>query len=111
MPTFRDHPAESPSTNYLVQSGDEAAAVLAEQFHLASTGRARPRPRSDIPKRPAGPDHVSWPADPGSPCYHPDRAIPHTNQIPRSRRLIQTRSGLLLYVGGGVLKAGAAPTS
>ncbi|HEY9482201.1 MAG TPA: acetolactate synthase large subunit [Micromonosporaceae bacterium] len=94
--------------NYLVQSGDELPQVLAEAFHLASTGRPGPV-LVDIPKDVLQASTTfSWPPTLDLPGYRPT-VHPHTKQIREAARLIQNAKRPVLYVGGGVLKAGAAP--
>jgi acetolactate synthase-1/2/3 large subunit len=94
--------------NYLVQNGEELPQVLAEAFHLASTGRPGPV-LVDIPKDVLQAQTTfSWPPTLDLPGYRPT-VHPHTKQIREAARLIQTAKRPILYVGGGVLKAGAAP--
>ena len=93
--------------NYLVQHGDELPRVMAEAFHLASTGRPGPV-LVDIPKdvlqKPAV---FSWPPVLDLPGYRPT-LHPHGKQIREAAKLILAARRPVLYVGGGVLKAGAA---
>jgi acetolactate synthase-1/2/3 large subunit len=94
--------------NYLVQNGEELPQVLAEAFHLASTGRPGPV-LVDIPKDVLQAQTTfSWPPTLDLPGYRPT-VHPHTKQIREAARLIQTAKRPILYVGGGVLKANAAP--
>jgi acetolactate synthase I/II/III large subunit len=94
--------------NYLVQSGDELPQVLAEAFHLASTGRPGPV-LVDIPKDVLQAQTTfSWPPTLDLPGYRPT-VHPHTKQIREAGRMIQNAKRPVLYVGGGVLKASAAP--
>jgi acetolactate synthase-1/2/3 large subunit len=94
--------------NYLVQNGEELPQVLAEAFHLASTGRPGPV-LVDIPKDVLQAQTTfSWPPTLDLPGYRPT-VHPHTKQIREAARLIQTAKRPVLYVGGGVLKAGASP--
>ena len=94
--------------NYLVQNGEELPQVLAEAFHLASTGRPGPV-LVDIPKDVLqAQTKFSWPPTLDLPGYRPT-VHPHTKQIREAARLIQNAKRPVLYVGGGVLKASAAP--
>ncbi|HKE65940.1 MAG TPA: acetolactate synthase large subunit [Micromonosporaceae bacterium] len=94
--------------NYLVQSADELPQVLAEAFHLASTGRPGPV-LVDIPKDILqAATTFSWPPPLDLPGYRPT-VHPHTKQIREAARLIAGSKRPVLYVGGGVLKANAAP--
>jgi acetolactate synthase I/II/III large subunit len=93
--------------NYLVQSGEDLPRVLAEAFHLASTGRPGPV-LVDVPKDVLqGMTRFSWPPTLDLPGYRPTMH-PHGKQIREAARLIVGARRPVLYVGGGVLRAGAA---
>ena len=93
--------------NYLVQSAKDIPRVLAEAFHLASTGRPGPV-LVDIPKDVLQADTTfSWPPTLELPGYRPTLR-PHGKQIREAARLMATARRPVLYVGGGVLKAGAS---
>jgi acetolactate synthase-1/2/3 large subunit len=93
--------------NYLVQSAEELPRVLAEAFHLASSGRPGPV-LVDIPKDVLTAQTVfHWPPTLDLPGYRPT-VHPHTKQIREAARLINAAKRPVLYVGGGVLKAHAA---
>jgi len=93
--------------NYLVQSGEELPRILAEAFHLAGTGRPGPV-LVDIPKDVLQRETLfSWPPTLELPGYHPT-LHPHGKQIREAARLMVTARRPVLYVGGGVLKAGAS---
>ncbi|MCW2640531.1 MAG: acetolactate synthase large subunit [Dactylosporangium sp.] len=93
--------------NYLVQSGEELPRILAEAFHLAGTGRPGPV-LVDIPKDVLQAQTMfSWPPTLDLPGYHPT-LHPHGKQIREAARMIATAKRPVLYVGGGVLKAGAS---
>jgi acetolactate synthase-1/2/3 large subunit len=93
--------------NYLVKSPDELPRVLAEAFYLASTGRPGPV-LVDIPKDVQQAQMLfSWPPTLELPGYHPT-LHPHGKQIREAARLMVTARRPVLYVGGGVLKAGAS---
>ncbi|MFI6760721.1 acetolactate synthase large subunit [Micromonospora sp. NPDC050417] len=92
--------------NFLVQTAEEIPRVLAEAFHLASTGRPGPV-LVDIPKDVLQAQTTfSWPPTLDLPGYRPT-LHPHGKQIREAARLIATSRRPVLYVGGGVLKAGA----
>jgi acetolactate synthase-1/2/3 large subunit len=94
--------------NYLVQTGEELPRILAEAFHLAATGRPGPV-LVDIPKDVLQRETTfSWPPTLELPGYHPTMH-PHGKQIREAARLMVTARRPVLYVGGGVLKAGASP--
>ncbi|NGM11934.1 acetolactate synthase large subunit [Verrucosispora sp. CWR15] len=92
--------------NFLVQDGSEIPRVLAEAFHLASTGRPGPV-LVDIPKDVLQASTTfAWPPTLDLPGYRPT-LHPHGKQIREAARLISAARRPVLYVGGGVLKAGA----
>ncbi|HEY8533927.1 MAG TPA: acetolactate synthase large subunit [Micromonospora sp.] len=92
--------------NYLVQSPDEIPRILAEAFHLASTGRPGPV-LVDIPKDVLQAQTTfRWPPTLDLPGYRPT-VHPHGKQIREAARLMVTARRPVLYVGGGVLKARA----
>ncbi|GGM19609.1 acetolactate synthase large subunit [Dactylosporangium sucinum] len=93
--------------NYLVKSGEELPRVLMEAFHLASTGRPGPV-LVDIPKDVLQKKATfKWPPTMELPGYHPTMH-PHGKQIREAARLIVNAKRPVLYVGGGVIKAGAS---
>ncbi|GAB1694028.1 acetolactate synthase large subunit [Krasilnikovia sp. M28-CT-15] len=92
--------------NFLVQSAEEIPRVLAEAFHLAATGRPGPV-LVDIPKDVLQAQTTfTWPPTLDLPGYRPT-LHPHGKQIREAARLIAAAKRPVLYVGGGVLKAGA----
>ncbi|MEU4242046.1 acetolactate synthase large subunit [Actinoplanes sp. NPDC026619] len=92
--------------NFLVQTPEELPRILAEAFHLAATGRPGPV-LVDIPKDVLQlPTTFAWPPTLDLPGYRPT-LHPHGKQIREAARLIAAARRPVLYVGGGVLKAGA----
>ncbi|MEV4538389.1 acetolactate synthase large subunit [Asanoa sp. NPDC049518] len=92
--------------NFLVQTAEEIPQVLAEAFHLASTGRPGPV-LVDVPKDILQAQTTfSWPPTLDLPGYRPTMH-PHGKQIREAARLMSGAKRPVLYVGGGVLKAGA----
>ncbi|HEY3714587.1 MAG TPA: biosynthetic-type acetolactate synthase large subunit, partial [Jatrophihabitantaceae bacterium] len=94
--------------NFLVQSAAEVPQAIASAFHLASTGRPGPV-LVDIPKdvlQERSP--FQWPPRIDLPGYHPVTR-PHSRQIREAARMITGASRPVLYVGGGIIKAEAAP--
>jgi len=92
--------------NFLIQNPEEIPEVMAEAFHLASTGRPGPV-LVDIPKDVLQAQTVfAWPPALDLPGYRPT-LHPHGKQIREAARLIAAAKRPVLYVGGGVLKAGA----
>ncbi|KOG90982.1 acetolactate synthase 1 catalytic subunit, partial [Streptomyces varsoviensis] len=92
--------------NWLVTDPAEIPRTIAEAFHVASTGRPGPV-LVDIAK-----DALQarttfvWPPQADLPGYRPVTK-PHAKQIREAARLISEARRPVLYVGGGVLKAGA----
>ena len=92
--------------NYLVQTAQEIPRIMAEAFHLASTGRPGPV-LVDIPKDVLQSETTfTWPPTLDLPGYRPT-LHPHGKQIREAARLMSSARRPVLYVGGGVLKAGA----
>ncbi|MCU7723606.1 acetolactate synthase large subunit [Actinoplanes sp. KI2] len=92
--------------NFLVQNAEELPRILAEAFHLAATGRPGPV-LVDIPKDVLQAQTTfAWPPQLDLPGYRPT-LHPHGKQIREAARLIAQARRPILYVGGGVLKAGA----
>ncbi|HEU5111637.1 MAG TPA: acetolactate synthase large subunit [Micromonosporaceae bacterium] len=92
--------------NYLVRDGEDIPRVMAEAFHLAATGRPGPV-LVDIPKDVlVNQTTFAWPPTLDLPGYRPT-LHPHGKQIREAARLIANARRPVLYVGGGVLKAGA----
>ena len=93
--------------SYLVTDPDEIPRVIAEAFHIASTGRPGPV-LVDISK-----DALqrlttfAWPTELALPGYHPTTK-PHAKQVREAARLIAAAKRPVLYVGGGVIKADAS---
>jgi acetolactate synthase-1/2/3 large subunit len=93
--------------SYLVTDADDIPAIVHEAFHLASTGRPGPV-LVDIPKDVLT-QVTSWsePTLAGLPGYKPTRRG-HPIQIAAAIELIESAERPVLYVGGGVIKAGAS---
>jgi acetolactate synthase-1/2/3 large subunit len=93
--------------NYKVMDADEIPMVIAEAFHIASTGRPGPVlvdvPKDVLQSRAA----FSWPSSLDLPGYRPT-AKPNRRQIRAAADLIRSARRPVLYVGGGVIKARAA---
>ncbi|RCG19834.1 acetolactate synthase large subunit [Streptomyces diacarni] len=92
--------------NFLVKNPDEIPRTIAEAFHIASTGRPGPV-LVDIAKDALQDETVfQWPPTAELPGYRPVTK-PHGKQIREAAKLISEARRPVLYVGGGVLKAGA----
>ncbi|BBX66147.1 acetolactate synthase [Mycobacterium saskatchewanense] len=92
--------------NFLVRSGDEIPQVIAEAFHIASSGRPG-AVLVDIPKDVLqGQCTFSWPPRLDLPGYKPNTK-PHNRQIREAAKLIAAARKPVLYVGGGVIRGEA----
>ncbi|MFI7546282.1 acetolactate synthase large subunit [Actinoplanes sp. NPDC049599] len=92
--------------NFLIQTPEEIPQIMAEAFHLALTGRPGPV-LVDVPKDVLqAATTFAWPPTLDLPGYRPT-LHPHGKQIREAARLIAAAKRPVLYVGGGVLKAGA----
>ncbi|GAA3891814.1 acetolactate synthase large subunit [Streptomyces sedi] len=93
--------------NFLVTDPAEIPRTIAEAFHIASTGRPGPV-LVDIAKDALQKQTTfSWPPTAELPGYRPV-SRPHAKQIREAARLIAESRRPVFYVGGGVIKAGAA---
>ena len=93
--------------NYLVTDAAEIPRVVAEAFHIASTGRPGPV-LVDISKDALQARTVfSWPPKFDLPGYRPV-ARPHNKQISEAARLVAEAKRPVLYVGGGVVRGHAS---
>ncbi len=92
--------------NFLVRDGNEIPRVLAEAFHIASTGRPG-AVLVDIPKDVLqGQCTFSWPPHMDLPGYKPNTK-PHSRQVREAAKLIAAARKPVLYVGGGVIRGDA----
>ena len=92
--------------NYLVTDPSEIPRVVAEAFHIAATGRPGPV-LIDIAKDALQSQTVfRWPVEMQLPGYRPVTK-PHAKQIREAARLLTSAKRPVLYIGGGVIKAGA----
>src|SRR5687768_12670544 len=93
--------------NYLVTNADEIPRVIAEAFHIASTGRPGPV-LVDISKDALqAKTTFAWPPKYDLPGYRPV-ARPHSKQIREAARLIAEAKRPVLYVGGGIIRGHAS---
>ncbi len=92
--------------SFLVTNADEIPRVIAEAFHIASTGRPGPV-LVDIAKDALQAQTTyNWPSELALPGYRPTTR-PHGKQVREAARLIAESQRPVLYVGGGVIKAEA----
>ncbi|MEU6711890.1 acetolactate synthase large subunit [Nonomuraea sp. NPDC046802] len=93
--------------NFLVTDPADIARTIMEAFHIASTGRPGPV-LVDISKDALQSQTVfNWPPTMQLPGYRPVTR-PHSKQIREAAKLIAESRKPVLYVGGGVHKAGAS---
>ncbi|RAG86332.1 acetolactate synthase large subunit [Streptacidiphilus pinicola] len=93
--------------NFLVTDAGDIPRTIAEAFHLASTGRPGPV-LVDITKDALqARTEFHWDPTPQLPGYRPVTR-PHAKQIQEAAKLISEAECPVLYVGGGVHKAGAS---
>ena len=93
--------------SYKVMDPAEIPEVIAEAFHIATTGRPGPV-LVDIPKDVLQEETAfDWPTSIELPGYRPT-SYPNRRQIKAAARLMREAERPVLYVGGGVLKGGAS---
>ncbi|MFV8052911.1 acetolactate synthase large subunit [Mycobacterium sp. 48b] len=93
--------------NFLVRNGDDIAQVMAEAFHIASSGRPG-AVLVDVPKDILqGQCTFSWPPQMDLPGYKPNTK-PHSRQVREAAKLIAAAHKPVLYVGGGVIRGEAS---
>ncbi|MSV62176.1 MAG: biosynthetic-type acetolactate synthase large subunit, partial [Actinobacteria bacterium] len=92
--------------NYLVTNPDEIPGVIAEAFHIATTGRPGPV-LVDIAKDALQKmTKYNWPTSIKLAGYNP-KTTPDAQAITDAAALIAQSSKPVFYVGGGVIKANA----
>ena len=93
--------------NYLVTNPDEIPGVIAEAFHIATTGRPGPV-LVDIAKDALQKmTTFNWPTSIKLAGYNP-KTTPDAQAITDAAALIAQSSKPVFYVGGGVIKANAS---
>src|SRR5215472_16460834 len=93
--------------NFLVTEAGDIARTVAEAFHVAGTGRPGPV-LVDIAKDALqAQTQFRWPVPFDLPGYHPVTR-PHSRQVREAARMMMAAQRPVLYVGGGVIKAGAS---
>ncbi len=94
--------------SYVVRDPRDMARIVAEAFHIASTGRPGPV-LIDVPKDVALEEFDYLPVEPGSvrlPGYRPT-VKGNPRQISAALKLIRESRRPLLYIGGGAIASGA----
>ncbi len=94
--------------SYLISDARDIPRAVAEAFHIAGTGRPGPV-LVDITKDALNArTEFEWPESLDLPGYRPVTK-PHSKQVREAARFILESSRPVLYVGGGVIRAKAAP--
>ena len=94
--------------SYVVRRAEDMAQIVAEAFHIASTGRPGPV-LIDVPKDVGLEEFDYIPVEPGQislPGYRPT-VKGNPRQIDAALELLKQAKQPLLYVGGGAISAGA----
>jgi acetolactate synthase I/II/III large subunit len=94
--------------SFLVTDADQIPARIAEAFHIASTGRPGPVLVDIAKSAQQAASQFVWPPEMDLPGYHPVTK-PHARQVREAARLLATARKPVLYVGGGAIRANAAP--
>src|SRR5690349_19409588 len=93
--------------NFLVTRAEDIARTVAEAFHVAATGRPGPV-LVDIAKDALqAQTQFRWPVPFDLPGYRPV-IRPHSRQVREAAKMMMAARRPVLYVGGGVIKAGAS---
>ncbi len=92
--------------SFLVTDAAEIPRTVAEAFYLASTGRPGPVLVDVAKSALQAMTEFSWPTELNLPGYRPVTR-PHAKQIREATKLILESRKPVLYVGGGVIRAGA----
>lgn len=93
--------------SFLVTDPNDIPHVMAEAFHLASTGRPGPVLVDVAKDAQVGQMTFSWPPKVDLPGYRPVTRG-HNKQVREAAKLIAASTKPVLYVGGGVVKAHAS---
>ena len=93
--------------SYLVTNPDDIPRVIAEAFHIASTGRPGPVLVDVAKDAMQKMTTFNWPHELALPGYRPTTR-PHGKQVREAAKLIAESKRPVLYIGGGVIKAEAA---
>ena len=93
--------------NFLVTRADDIAQAVREAFHVAATGRPGPVLIDVTKDAMNGTTVFHWPKAVDLPGYKPTTR-PHVRQLRQAAQMIAAAARPVLYIGGGVVKAGAA---
>jgi acetolactate synthase-1/2/3 large subunit len=92
---------------YLVKDAGDVTRVLAEAFHLASTGRPGPVLVDITKDAQQGTTTMTWPVELDLPAYSVPQGV-DPEQVARAAQEVHGSLKPVLYVGGGVIKAEAS---
>jgi acetolactate synthase-1/2/3 large subunit len=93
--------------SFLVTKPHDIAPAIASAFHIAGTGRPGPVLVDVTKDALQARSRFEWPRQLDLPGYRPVTK-PHSKQLREAQKLISASRRPVLYVGGGVQKAGAA---
>ncbi|MCH8559479.1 acetolactate synthase large subunit [Nesterenkonia sp. LB17] len=93
--------------SFLVTDADQIPKVMAEAFHLASTGRPGPVLVDITKSAQVAQTTFAWPPKIELNGYRPVTRG-HSKQIREAAKLIQAASRPVFYIGGGMIKAEAS---
>ena len=95
--------------NYLVTDPADIPRTIAEAFHIACTGRPGPVLVDMAKDALQAKTTFAWPTGSSWPGYRPVTR-PHGKQVREAARLLAEARRPVLYVGGGVIRAGRRPS-
>ncbi len=93
--------------SFLVTKADDIPRAIAEAFYLASSGRPGPVLVDVAKDALQAMTTFEWPTSIELPGYHPVTR-PHAKQVREAARMIVDAKAPVLYIGGGVIRAGAS---
>ena len=93
--------------NMLVTNPDDIPAAIAQAFYIATHGRPGPVLVDVAKSALQSPTTFRWPGRIDLPGFN-SGAKPHSKTIQEAARLLATSRRPVLYVGGGVIRAGAS---
>jgi acetolactate synthase-1/2/3 large subunit len=93
--------------SFLVTKADDIPRAIAEAFYLASSGRPGPVLVDVAKDALQSMTTFEWPSSIDLPGY-PPVTRPHAKQVREAARMIVDAKAPVLYIGGGVIRAGAS---
>lgn len=94
--------------SFLVRRAEDVPRVLQEAYHIATTGRPGPVLVDVTKDAQQGTAPFLWPASVDLPGYRPVVKA-HGKQVLAAAKMLAGAQRPVLYVGGGVIRAGASP--